>query len=169
LAELERDAPRVAEHDEQGAVGLGLVEEMGRAGGDETGGVGAGVGRVEGDVKTERVRGGEIGDGGGGVVVDLEGHSAGVVGEEVFVGRFELGAGDLPTGVVHIPCGEGAGIWDVEGEVFEFHGWRGSEAEVAALFVDQGGSFADEFEGDGEVKIFELFEAYADLADGNFT
>jgi len=121
LAELERDAPRVAEHDEQGAVGLRLVEEVRRAGGEEAGAVGAGVERVKGDVEAERMGGGEVGDGGGGVVINLECHAAGFVGEKVFVGRFELGAGDLPTGVAHIPRGEGAGIWNVQGEVFEFH------------------------------------------------
>ena len=122
LAELERDAPRVAEHDEQGAVGLRLVEEVRRAGGEETGAVGAGVERVKCDVEAEWMGRGEVGDGGGGVVVNFERYAAGLVGEEVFERCFELGAGDLPTGVANIPRGEGAGIGDVEGEVFEFHG-----------------------------------------------
>ena len=122
LAELEGDAPRVAEHDEQGAVGLRLVEEVRRAGGEETGAVGAGVERVKCDVEAEWMGRGEVGDGGGGVVVNFERYAAGLVGEEVFVGRLDLGAGDLPAGVAHIPRGEGAGIGNVQGEVFEFHG-----------------------------------------------
>lgn len=99
-----------------------LVEEVRRAGGEETGAVGAGVERVKCDVEAEWMGRGEVGDGGGGAVVNFERYAAGLVGEEVFVGRLELGAGDLPTGVAHIPRGEGAGIGDVEGEVFEFHG-----------------------------------------------
>ena len=103
-----------------------VVEEAGGPGGDEAGGVGAGVGCEERDVKAERMRGGVVGHGGGGVGINLDGYSAAVVGEEMGERRILAMAGDLEAGMADMLRGHGAGIGDVKGEVFEFHGSRRS-------------------------------------------
>jgi len=105
---------------------MGVVEEAGGAGGDEARGVGAGVGREERDVEAKRMRGGVVGNRGGGVGINLERHAAGVVGEEVGERRIVAVTRDLEAGVADISRGHGAGIGDVESEGFEFHGSRRS-------------------------------------------
>jgi hypothetical protein len=122
LAELEGDAPRVAQHDEHRAVGLGRLEEEGGAGGFEAGAVGAGVGGDDGEVENEGMLRGEIGHRGVGIRVKLDDGAARAVGEEGRVGRLGLLAGDGEAEVSDIPGGVGAGVGDVEREVFEFHG-----------------------------------------------
>lgn len=118
---MERNAPGIAEHDEARAVGEKVFDGEGGAGGFEAGAVGGGVAADDGEMEAKRGSGGVVGDGRGGVGVEFDDDEAGVVGEEVGEGRVVAAAGDGEAEVIDIPAGVGAGVGDVEGEVFESH------------------------------------------------
>ncbi len=113
LAELNGHAPRVAEHDEPGAVGERVFGGEGRAGGFEAGAIGGVVLRNESHVKAERMGGGVVRYGGGGVGVEFDDDAAGVVGEKVSKRRIVAAADDGETEMIDIPAGVGAGVGHV--------------------------------------------------------
>src|SRR5690606_18769211 len=76
-------------------------------------------------METQRMRGRVVRDGCGGVAVKLHNHAAGVVAEEERVRRATNIADDPKPEVVHVPLGVGAGVGDIEREVFERHGRLG--------------------------------------------
>ena len=120
LAELDGEAPRVAHHEERVAAG-GVFDEECRARFFEAFAVGFCVGRDKGDVQHERVHLRIFGHERGGVAVNFNKDAAGFVGEEVREGRGVHAAGYGEAEVLNPPCGLGAGVGGVEGEVFEFH------------------------------------------------
>ncbi len=61
--------------------------------------------------------------------------SAGVISKVVGERRIFATAGDGETGVPHIPRGHGAGIRDIESEVFKFHWLMGVGAWPRAFQV----------------------------------
>ncbi len=121
MAELEGDAPGVAEHDEHRAVGQRFLGEQCGAGGDQARAVGAGLAAEDGEVEGERRLGGVVGDRGRGVVVDLEADSAGVVAKEMGEAAGVVPAKNPKPEVRDIPGGDRTRIGDVEGEVLEVH------------------------------------------------
>ena len=134
LAELQGDAPGVAQHGEHGAVGREHVLDVGGAGREQPRGVGAGVGALEREVQDQRMHGRVVGHGRGGVAVDLD-HAARRVGEEMgLVGRGDMAHHAQPE-LGDIPGGEADGIGNVQGGVFEVHGGRACGAVAGAPFV----------------------------------
>lgn len=122
LAELERQAPGVAHHDEPGRVGLGRVGKQGGAGPDQTGTFGSSIVHRERKMQDERRLVGVIRDGRLWIAVNLEHDAAGPVGEEVHVRWFGIGTDDGEAQMGREPPGVAAGIGNVKGDVFEFHG-----------------------------------------------
>jgi hypothetical protein len=72
-------------------------------------------------MKTQWMRGGVIGNGGAGVVINFNGNAARVIGEKVCERRVFATARDVKARVTDVPSGHGAGIGHVQSEVFEFH------------------------------------------------
>lgn len=104
----------------------GFGDERG-AGFFEAGAVGWGVGGDEGEVEDERVLRWKISHRGGGIRVEFDDVATGGIGEKGRVGCRGLLAGDGEADVGDIPSGVGAGVGDVEGKVFEFHGKGNAE------------------------------------------
>jgi hypothetical protein len=118
---LEGDAPGIAQHDEERAVGLWIFEEEGGAGAFEAGALAFRIEGDDGHVKHEWVLPRVVGDRGFGIRVELQHGAAGVIGEEVGERGIVSPARNRETEVRDIPRSLGDGIGDVEGEVFEFH------------------------------------------------
>src|SRR5690606_10827800 len=131
--ELDGEAPRVAEHDEAVAVSEGLqVVGDGGAGGDEFIARGDGIGDGEGEVELQRVERRVVEERRARVVVEFDDDAAGGVGEEVGVRRAVELAGDGEAEVPAIPGGDGDGIGNLPGGVFDGVVHREREASVWA-------------------------------------
>lgn len=77
-----------------------------------------------------RVECGVVGYRLGGVVIELDHRLAGGGGEKVRVQRWTVVADDAELQVLGIPARDGDRIGDIEGDMFEFHGWH-SEKRTA--------------------------------------
>lgn len=125
MAKLERKAPRIAQHDEHGAIGRENVLHVGCTCGDETGGVGRRIGAQEGYMQHQVVHGGVVGHRGGGITVNFE-DGGSVVAKEMSLVRVWQVTQHSQAEVLGVPSGKGEGIGDVEGEVLDGHA-RGEE------------------------------------------
>ena len=126
FAELEGKAPWIAQHDQLGAIGEVIIAEGGRTGFDQTRSIGIGVFAGKRDVQYERIHRGVVGHLIHGVAVDLN-RSGLIVGEKMRFRGHVHDADDFETEMSDIPCGDGGGIRNVIGDVFDFHRvWKGT-------------------------------------------
>ena len=118
LAELNRQPPRIAQHEEPGPIGSGLVVEERGACPNQGRSCRIRIDRGKRQVKPQRMHRRVIGHGIDRIAVDLDDHAAAGVGEEVNVRRGGILAHHAHSKVFHVPGGHRRRIRNIARDVF---------------------------------------------------